>query len=217
MIEGGCPGTASAVDLSEAVIGGSAPGRVPRALIESLVGLVWTLQIRECQAEGVVRLAIRRIGVAHGEPGDGGAEIFLGIKEFTAIQVPAAEGKIAAAVAGVPLDGLAPIDLRSAGGVTILLKMEAGQKEFIVAGHFFGHGRLSCDGGRRHRLNFVWRIAKEAAIAVCECDLERTGSSAAGELQMQRIGGGEIAGPAPGLGVTDEEGKTRIGKIFGDL
>ena len=58
--------------------------------------------------------------------------------EFAAVQMPAAQGKIAAAVAGVALDGLAPVDLRRAGGVAILLKVEAVQKELVVAGHFFG-------------------------------------------------------------------------------
>src|ERR1700733_9497943 len=106
MIEGGCPVGASTVDLSEAVIGGSAPGGVPGALEEGLVGFVWTLQGREREAEGVVRLAVRRIGVAHGEAGDGGQEMFLGLRKLAAIQVPAAEGKIAAAVAWVALDGL---------------------------------------------------------------------------------------------------------------
>src|ERR1700733_11596644 len=138
MIEGGYPVGASAVDLGEAVISGSAPGGVPGALIEGLIGFIWTLQIRERQADGIVRLAVEWIGVAHGEAGDGGQEMFLRLREFAAIQVPAAQGKIAAAVARVARNGLAPIDLWRAGWVAILLKVEAVQKELVVAGHLFG-------------------------------------------------------------------------------
>src|ERR1700735_4897625 len=99
MIEGGYPVGAGAVDLGKAVIGRSAPGGVPRALIEGAVSFIWTFLIGERQAKGVVWLAIGRIGVAQGEAGDGGEEVFLGEMEFTSVQVPAAQSKIAAAVA----------------------------------------------------------------------------------------------------------------------
>src|SRR5580692_7409267 len=138
MIEGGCPVRASAVYLGEAVIRGRAPCCVPRAFIEGVVSFIWTFLIGECQAKGVVWLAVWRIGVAQGEAGDGSQDMFLGKREFTAIQMPAAHGKVGAAVAGVALEGLAPVDLWRAGGVAILLKMKAIQKKFVVAGHFLG-------------------------------------------------------------------------------
>src|SRR5580692_800819 len=101
MIESGCPVGARAVDLGKAVISRSAPGCVPSTLIEGVISFIWTFLIGAHQAKGVVWLAVRRIGVAHGEAGDRGQEMFHGLREFTMIQVPAAQGKIASAVARV--------------------------------------------------------------------------------------------------------------------
>lgn len=59
----------------------------------------------------------------------------LGLGEFAAIQVPTAHGKIASAIARITFESLVPIVLGRARGVAILLKMEAVQKEFVVARH----------------------------------------------------------------------------------
>src|SRR5579862_3826938 len=53
MIQGSGPVAAGAVDFSQAVISGSAPGRGPRALIEGVISLLCTLLIGKRQAESV--------------------------------------------------------------------------------------------------------------------------------------------------------------------
>src|SRR5579871_966220 len=101
MIESGGPVGACAVNLGQAVIRGSSPCSVPGALVEGVVVFLLTFQIRERQAERVVRLAIRRIGIARGEAGEGSTKMLLSMGEFAAVQVPPAQGEIAAAVARV--------------------------------------------------------------------------------------------------------------------
>ena len=86
--------------------------------------------------------------------------MFLGLREFAAVQMPTSQGKITAAVAGIAPDSLAPVDLRRSSWMAILFEMEAVEKEFVVAGHVFGQRRLGGNGGRRYGRDFVRRIAE---------------------------------------------------------
>ena len=60
-------------------------------------------------------------------------------------QVPAAECQVAAAVAGIAAQGLAPVVLGLAGGVPVLLEVQAGEVQLVGAGH---GGRRGGFGGR---------------------------------------------------------------------
>ena len=98
-----------------------------------------------------------------------------------------------------------------------MLKMEAIQKEFVVAGHFFRQRRFGGDGGRRHRHNLVRRVAEQEPLTVSERDFEWARSHSGRELQMERFCGSDISRPAPNFRFTDADSNTRFRKLFGDL
>jgi hypothetical protein len=74
----------------------------------------------------IVGFAVVGVGIAVGEAGDCGAEVMLGLRELAALEVPCAQGGVAAGVVGVAAEGLSPIDFGVARGVAVLLEVEAG-------------------------------------------------------------------------------------------
>ena len=82
----------------------------------------------------VVWLAVVRVGIAKRQPGDGAAEVGLGIgKPATAQQAPA-DRRVAAAVARVASQGFLVVGLGGEGGVAILFEVEAVEEQLLVRG-----------------------------------------------------------------------------------
>ena len=68
--------------------------------------------------------------------------------EFAAPEMPQAKRIVAACIAWITPQGLAPIWLRGARCVAVLFQMKAGDVEFVRAGDIGGQRRLG--RGRRH-------------------------------------------------------------------
>src|ERR1700755_719050 len=101
VFEGLRPLTVSTVDLGEAMIGRSAAGGIPCALIQGVVCGGSAALIEQCEAEVIVRLAVVGVGIACSEAVDGGTQMLCGQREFPAPQMPAAECVVGTAVTRV--------------------------------------------------------------------------------------------------------------------
>ena len=160
------------IEFGEGVISGRAPRSIPRGFVEGAIGFVEAPLMAQGQAELIVGLAVVGVGVAMGQASDRAAEELLGLRELPALEVPRAKRCIAACVAGIAAESFAPIDLRAAGGVTILLEMQASQIELVVAGDFFGSGRLGrgfrCGG----RSNFGRGVSQNSDAVLFKGDGE---------------------------------------------
>ena len=100
------------------------PAAVPGRLAERILGLVESVGHAEGHAEQVEGLALGGVGVSSGERGDRATEVALRVGELTAAEVPRAKCRVAATVLGVAPDSLAPVGLRGAGRVAVLLEVD---------------------------------------------------------------------------------------------
>src|ERR1017187_5617923 len=132
------------------------PRLIPSRLVKRIVSFAVTLEKAEAQAEIVERFAIHRIGIAAREPADGVAKQFFRFREFTAFEMPQAERVVAAGIQWIAPQRLAPISRRRSRGVAILLKMQTGDEQFVVARDVFRSVRL---GGWRRNFAFPTRFA----------------------------------------------------------
>ena len=142
------PVAAAAVDLGQRMIAGGRPGLVPGGLVERGVGFVVAAEMAAAQqAEVVERLAVVRIGVAPGEALDGLRKCVFGERELAALQMPEAQRVVAARVQRVAAQRFAPVERRAAGGVAILVEVQAGDEQLVGAGDVRRRGRLGGGGG----------------------------------------------------------------------
>ena len=76
----------AAIDLGQRVIARRHPGLIPDRFVKRVVGFVVATQKAQAQAEIVKGLAVGRIRIAAGEPGEGVAEKRFGEGEFAALR-----------------------------------------------------------------------------------------------------------------------------------
>jgi hypothetical protein len=101
----------------------------------------------QAQAKAVKRFAVRRVGVAPGQAFDGFAEMSISLGEFAAAKMPKTDRVVAAGVAGIAAQRLAPVGSWTTRRMAILFQVQAGDKKLVGAGNFGRHGRFG--GGRR--------------------------------------------------------------------
>ena len=134
------------------------PAAVPGRLAERVLGLVESVGHAERHAEQVEGLALGGVRVSSGERRNRATEVALRVGELAAAEVPRAKCRVAATVPGLAPDSLAPVGLRRARRVAVLLEVAADQEQLFDRGDLVGRWRL----GRRRR----WLAVLDASRAI---------------------------------------------------
>ena len=140
-------------DACQLETGRTLPGLAPRRFVKGVKSFIEPLLIPQGQAELIIGLPIAGVGVAHGQSLDRFPGQRFCFAEQTAHALESGHGDQAAAVSGVPTQSFLVVVLRTEGGVTVLLQMQAVQIELFVGLHFL---RLRSRRGRRGRLRLFF-------------------------------------------------------------
>src|SRR5882724_9837094 len=133
MIECGLPIASLYIQLRQCQVGGGVPSLAPSGLVECGIGFFVAPQIPQCETEVVIRLTVVWVGVTAAEPVDCMAEMPLGVLKLASTQVPSCHGIVAAAVARITAQSLAPVRFGVSRGVAVLLKVKSDYKKLVVA------------------------------------------------------------------------------------
>src|SRR6202040_509025 len=133
MIECGLPIASLYIQLRQCQICGGVPSLAPSRLIERGIGFFVATQIPQCETEVVIRLSVVWVGVTADEPVDCNAEMPFGVLKLASTQVPSCHGIVAAAIARITAQSLAPVRFGVPRGVAVLLKVKADYKKLVVA------------------------------------------------------------------------------------
>ena len=210
LLEGRCLVAPEDGQLGEGMAGGAGPRHIPGGLGERvpsrLAEGVRLLRRRasrrgagpQGEAEEVVRLPVRRVGVARRGAGDRSPGVLLRREQLAATDVPAGHRRVRAGVAGIPTERLAPVVLGESRRVTVLLQVETGEVELLLEADLRRQRRLR--GRRRHRpRRALDRPVPDQLPPVGGRDpqLEVGGPEAGrnGELGQERGIGREVDGP----------------------
>ncbi len=126
---------------------GRFPGVAPGRLGQCVVRLIQAVEIAQRKAQTIECFAIARIGIEFCQRGDGRPEMLGRLAKLAALQMPPPQRRVAAAVAGIAVQGLVPIIFGQARRVAVLLQMLPDQKKFFDRRHVGGKGGLSGGGG----------------------------------------------------------------------
>jgi hypothetical protein len=168
------PAAPGGVDLGERMKAGRLPSMVPSCLIERGVGVRKKLRrglrgrprlLAKTETKLIVGLAVDGVRIAGSRARDAGTEMRLGGIELAAAQVPAAEGKMSPGITPIPPQCLAPVVLREARGVAVLLEMQTDEVKFVIAANLRRRGRLGGSGRHGMRGMLFWGVGDELAPA----------------------------------------------------
>ena len=147
VFQGRTPRAAAAVHFGQRMISGRLPGVIPRRLVKRGVtfaekrffanflelGTALDVQpIAQAKAQVVVRFSVIRVWVAQRESLDRRTKAAFGLGEFSAAEMPEPQGVVAARIAGIAAQCLAPIERRAARRMTILRQMQTGEVKFVA-------------------------------------------------------------------------------------
>ena len=166
MVECGWPVLFARIQLREGAMGGPAPCSIPSRFVEGSVRIFIAPLVSESESELIVGLAVIRVWIAAGEPGDRATQVLFGLPELAALQAPHSQGSVAARIAGIASHGFAPIQFRTTSGMAILREMQPCDVEFVGGRDLLRRRRLRRGFGRGGWGDFAGCIAENRRLAV---------------------------------------------------
>ena len=142
------PVLAAAINFRQRVITRRHPRLIPTRFVKRIIGFAIAAEMAQCQPKMIKRLAVVGIGVAPRLAFDDVAEMFFRLGKFAALEMPDAKRVVATRIQRIAAQRLAPIKHRRTRRVTILVEVQAGDEQLVVAADFNRRGRLG--SGRRH-------------------------------------------------------------------
>ena len=112
------------------------PGR-PDGLEESIIGFVFLSLIPQGQAQIQIRFAVTGIGIVLRHPGNGCPEVCFGFLKPAPAQKQRAQRVVGPDIPGVTPESFPIIGIGEAGGMAVLLQMNAGQVQLFIGPDFF--------------------------------------------------------------------------------